>query len=491
MASIISNLLAVVKTDASALPPAVRFVPAAYLFVHAEPLPDGMQPSELEGFASVTLEGLAPLPLEQLAWGYLSHPKSRHVLLFSAFNDRLNNASLSPEESFFHVLPSFFAAAPANGAAQWVFIWEAGHVAAVHYLAGEVIPARVEIERLTDDTVVAAFAARENLLKRLGTHARNEAAPGLLAQPDATRTGRDRLAFSFAHYESETAEPKRVPGNVPGGSAERWTADLRGNIFRGAEQRRRQAAATAGLVLKLAAAAAVLLLIGQGTVIYFQYWVQKADKTIKDQTPVVKLVDDRLNLLSKITQFTDHELHPFEMLGVINPLRPKEIYYTQTRVYDNNKLSIDCIGTDSQAVTDFVDSLTRSGLVDLDKNKLIIQTNPLANPPTYKFTLNHTFLAVPKSQTVLPPIPPPTPVPGEEDNAPITEQPAAEFGPGGPGAGPQDATQTAPVQEAPQGAQTGPNIISSTPAPAPAPVAPPAPAADATPAPEAPPAPAQ
>jgi len=491
VASIISNLLAVVKTDASALPPAVRFVPSAFLFVHAEPLPDGMQPSELDGFASVTLEGLAPLPLEQLAWGYLTHAKSRHLLLFGAFNERLNQAGISPEETFFHVLPSFFAAAPANGAAQWVFLWEAGHVAAVHYLAGEVIPARIEIERLTEDTVAAAFAARENLLKHLGTHARSEAAPGLLAQPESSRTGRDRVAFSFAHYESETAEPKRVAGNAPGGSAERWTADLRGNIFRGAEQRRRQASATAGLVLKLAAAFALLLLIGQGTVIYFQYWVKNADAKINDQKAEVNLVDQRLSLLSKITTFTDHELHPFEMLGMINPLRPKQIYYTKTRVYDNNKLSIDCIGTDSAAVSDFVDSLSRSGLVDLDKNKLIIQTNPLANPPTYKFTLNLAFNSVPKSQPMPPPPPEPEPV-----AEPPTLLPAPDaVGPADLAAGPADGSvdQAAVAPEAQPSVQSGPNIIRSAPPEATNPAPAPAPAADAAPAPaaDAAPAPAQ
>ena len=490
MASIISNLLAVVKTDASALPPAVRFVPSAFLFVHAEPLPDGMQPSELEGFASVTLESLAPLPLEQLAWGYLTNPKSRHLLIFSAFNERLNQTGLSAEESFFHVLPSFFAAAPANGAAQWVFLWEAGHVAAIHYLAGEVIPARIEVERLPEDTVAAAFAARENLLKLLGAHARSEAAPGLLAQPEAERVGRDRLNFSFAHYESETAAPKRVAGTAPGGAAERWTADVRGNIFRGAEQRRRQATATAGLVLKLAAAAALLLLIGQGTVIYFQYWVKNADAKIRDQTPVVKKIDDRLLLLSKITQFTDHELHPMEMIGVLNPLRPKQIYYTKTRMFDNNKLSIDCVGTDTAAVNEFVDSLTNSGLVDLDKNKLIIQGNPLSNPPTYKFTLNLTFNAVPPRQP-MPPEPPPEPEPVPEPPASLLAAPDAAGATDLTAAGQASEDQSAAAPDVQSAVQSGPNIIRSTPVEAPAPTPAPAPAADVAPAADAAPATAQ
>jgi hypothetical protein len=483
VASIISNLVAAFKTDASELPPAVRFVPAPYLFIHAEALPDGMQPSEMEGFAGVTMEGLSPIPLEQLAWGYLANEKSRHLVIFGAFLERLNAENLSPEESFYHVLPSFFAAAPANGAAQWVFIWEAGHVSAAHYNAGEVIPTRIEIERLSEDTVAGAFAARENLLKRLGAHARGEAAPGLLAQPEGTRGPRDRMVYTFNRYDSADAQPVRVPGNAPGGLAERWSADMRGSIFRSAEQRRRSAAATAGLVLKLAAVCGVLLILVQGGVIYGQIVVKNKQTQISNQTNDVNLVTQRLSLLKQIDQFTGHELHPFEMIGAINLLRPKEIYYTKMRVYENNKLSVDCISISPNAIEDFVQSLDNTGYITVDKGKIVITSNPLAVPPQSKFTLNLIFSPVPAREE-MPPRPPDPPPPGQEP-PPEIFQPAnpADATPPDANGAPTPPDNGAPVPEpAPVSGQTGPNIISSAPpepaAPDPAAVPAPAPAAD-------------
>jgi len=493
VASIISNLLAVFKTDASELPPAVRFVPAPYLFVHVEPLPDGMQPSELDGFASVTLEGLAPLPLEQLAWGYLANEKSRHLLIFGAFLDRLHTENLAPEESFFHVLPSFFAAAPASGNPQWVFVWEAGHVTALHYGAGETIPARVEIERLKEDTLAEAFEGRENLLKRLGMQARAEAAPGLLAQPESARGARDRLTFSFAHYDSAEATPTRVPGHVPSGSNDSWLADLRGSYFRAAEQRRRRATATAGLVLKFAALAAVICLIGQMGVFYGQFWIRKTQNTITAQAPDVNLVNQRIKLLTQISNFVDHELHPFEMLGALEPYRPnKTVYYVKMRAFENNKLSLDCISTDEHAVPEFMDSLANSGMVNVDRNNTNIASNPLANPPQIKFTLNLSFNTVPASEEMPPAPPPPAPEPTPPEPGIAADLQADFNNPnGGQAANPQDLQNAA--QDAGQPADGGPTVITApsgptvitaptaapeAPAPVPAPVA--APAADTT-----------
>jgi hypothetical protein len=494
VASIISNFLAVFKTDASELPPAVRFVPAPYLFIHAEPLPDGMQASELDGFASVTLEGLAPLPLEQLAWGYLTNEKSRHLLIFGAFQDRLHAEGLAPEESFFQVLPSFFAAAPAGGNPQWVFIWEAGHVSAIHYGAGETIPSRVEIERLKEDTVAEAFAGRENLLKRLGSQARAEAAPGLLAQPESVRGARDRLTFSFAHYADAEAAPTRVPGHAPSDPNDCWLADLRGSYFRAAEQRRRRATATAGVVLKLAALAAVICFIGQAGVFYGKFWLNKTQNTITSRAPDVDLVNQRIKLLTQISNFVDHELHPFEMLGVLNPYRPtKDVYYVKVRAYENNKLSIDCIATNVTAIPEFMDSLANSGIVTVDRSNPNIASNPLANPPQYKFTLNLAFNTVPANEEMPPEPPPPAPEPTPPEPGMAADLVQPEFNNPNGAASLNQPDQQNPAPDAGQAADAGPTVITApsgptvitatpeAPAPTPTPVA----APDVAPAPDA------
>jgi len=457
-----------------------------------------MQPSELDGFAGVTLEGLSPLPIDQLSWGYLANEKSRHLLIFGAFQDRLVADNLAPDTSFYHVLPSFYAAAPMDGAAHWVFLWEAGQVAAIHYNAGEIIPARVEMEKLKEDTVAEAFAGRENLLKRLGTHARNEATAGLLAQPDATRLTRDRLKFSFAHYTSPDAEPTRMTSAMPDNAEMRWTADLRGSLFRASEQKNRRTLMQTTKVLQVAGVFAVLLLIAQIAVFGGRIWVGKMDTQIKAQMAPVAKVDQQVALLSKISLFTDHQLHPFEMLGLIEQFRPKQVYYSKSKFYDNNKLSVsDARSTDSAALQKFLDALQNSGLVVVDTANL---HETVAGLNSMRFQLNLTYNSVPEAQTVLPAPKPLGPTPEEiaaqqaqqEAEAAAAADAQANNGPAGPDQGPggqgggqgQPADQTAPVYVqqgggSPQVITNGPAPAAPVPVPAPAPVdAAPAPAPD-------------
>ncbi len=491
--SAINNFLAVFKSDASALPPPVRFIPAAFLFIHAEPLPEGVQATEVETFAGVSLEGLSPLSLDQLAWGYMADTRSRHLLLFGAFHERLNVENLSPEESFYHVLPSFFAAAPTDGAAKWVFLWEAGHVTGVYYNAGEVIPSRVEVERLKEDTLTEAFAGREHLLKRLGGEARNQAAAGLLAQPDAVRGSNDRLNFSYQQYTSPEAEPTQVAGNPPADMAARWSADLRGSAFRSVEQKRRKTVSQSARIMQAAAAVIVLLVVGQSVAFGMRVIINKKAAQIDSQKNMVGFVDTRLALLKQIGKFTDNQLHPIEMLGVINDYRPSGVSYKQTRIFNTTgqgssapipTLVVSCEAKDPQDVTAFVTALSSLKNVDLDINKLNI-TNSLR---ATTFQLNLTYKSVPEAEIYTPPPPEPA---ADEQQAPefMMGNQGGQFNPNGdpgqfaPQGGPQmDVAQQGPGEAAPAvevaPASSGPTVYSSgaqgpaapAPAPAPAPV---------------------
>ena len=96
-------------------------------------------------------------------------------------------------------------------------------------------------------------------------------------------------------------------------------------------------------------------------------------------------------LLAKFRTFAGQNLRPFEMLGAINPFLPADITFTKTRFYDGSKVQIDCLATSSMAVTQYIDALSTSTIVDLDKSHLSIQANPLVSPPQYEFVLHLTF----------------------------------------------------------------------------------------------------
>jgi hypothetical protein len=504
VAQFISNVLATFKSSAAELPPAVRFVPTSYLFTHAEPLPDGIQPSELDSFAEVTLEGLSPVPIEQLAWGYMADDKSRHMFIFAALRERLTADNLAPDESFYHILPSFFAAAPDQSAtAHWVFIWESGHVAAVHYAAGEVIPSRIEVEMAAEDTPAGAFAAREHLLKRLGGNARHEAAAAVLTRPEGVRASRDRLSFWFASYASAEAEPVRIAGHPPASLATRWSSDLRGGQFRATEQKRRASAKMSTNVLKAAALVLIGLVCAQGYWGWMEFTINKTNNLLKDstRTKTVDTIGKENELLATINKFTAYQLHPFEMIGVINEVRPPSVTYKTLKVTEateNKKTVAEVVATcqadnGSSSMNDyatFLGSLQNSGTVVVNGDPR--PTQSYGGRVTFIISLIFPNDKIPPYEFPVPAAPPPKVETPPEDTS---VEDAAAAAAAAAEATPSDAT---PPDAAPPPVDNGPvsiapKVVGAPPppeAPAPAPAATTdAPAPPATEAPTPPPAP--
>ncbi len=478
---LVQRALDLFKPDTTEPPPAVRFVPAPLLFIHAEPLPEGMQPSELQGFAEVTMETLAPMPLEQLSWGYLNSERATHLLLFAASRDRLESENLLPENSFFHVLPSFFAAAPADASAHWVFIWEAGHLTALHYDAESAVPTRVEVEPLIEDNPAGAFAARERLLKRLGSAGRVEAAAGLLTLPDAVRGPRERLSFFFTQYPAPDTEPVRIEGRPPANPAALWSADLRDNLFRTAEQQRRRTLRILNNALKWAAGAALVLFTLQLVWAAGTIWVNAKTASIDKQKTLVTQVLDNQALLKKIDQFSAHQLRPFEMMAAINDLRPRGIVYRSYKATDGDKIVAQCTAPDPSVMNDFFDAIAKSGLADAAPPAPVfsrggvtfnlaltfrqsLQPEPMPEDKPADATATPGTPGAPGApasvaQTLtFPQRPTVTLNPGIGVGAgPQTEGPPGGFGGGGPGGGPPGADPNAqPVEATP--APAGPAV---------------------------------
>lgn len=443
----LNRALALFQPDTTEPPPAVRFIPASFLFAHAEPLPEGMTPGEIAGFVEVAMEGLAPMPLEQLAWGYLGDEKATYVLLFAAATERLVHLGLTLEESFYHVLPSFYAAAPADGAARWVFLWEDKNLTAIRYEAGIPVPARLEIESLADDSPAAAFAARENLLKRLGSTARNEAAPGLLTRPEARRLARDRLDFWFAHYASPEAEPTQQIGFPPPNPATRWTADLRGSLFRVTEQQRRRSLRIANRVLLAAGAVALVLFVLQLAWAGGYIWYKVDERNRQQHEQLVNQIEDNNALLIKIQQFSENTLRPFEMLGSINSMRPRGVVFKSVKASNSNELSAECIAPDPKQMNDFLDAIKDSRLATVGP------ANEDSDPRGVHFQLDLKFKSIPVPEA-LPPEPTEAPPVAENQN-PNDERLRLNGEP------PEPPVNTEPPPENPdsQGQPNNPNIV--------------------------------
>lgn len=423
-----------------------------------------MQPSEMQSFAEVTMETLAPMPLEQLCWGYLGSERATHLLLFAAARERLERENLLPEESFFHVLPSFFAAAPADASAHWVFLWEAGFLTGLHYDAESTVPSRIELEQLVEDTPPGAFAARDRLLKRLGSAGRIEAAPSILAHPAALRGPRERLTFFFAQYAAPDAEPVRIEARPPANPTATWTADLRDNLFRTAEQQRRRTLRLLNRTLQVAAGFALVLFALQIVWAAGTIWVKTKNSTIARQQPVVDQVEQNQQLVTKIDEFSSHQLRPFEMMAALNDLRPRGVVYKSAKMANGNEIIAQCTAPDPSTMADFIDAINKSQLADIVGN-----SQPVLNPRGVTFNLDVKFRQ-PLSPEPMPTEPPPeaaaTQPSGLAQNLPLQQRPTVNLpdlnlAPGAPiqpnqGPGPEVNGQPQPGEPPP--APAGPAV---------------------------------
>ena len=85
----------------------ICFVPSQYFFVEAIALDPTVHSEEKAAFFELQLETLAPLPSDQLYWGYYSLPDSNSGILFASAQSRLNAEGYDVLEAYTWVLPQF------------------------------------------------------------------------------------------------------------------------------------------------------------------------------------------------------------------------------------------------------------------------------------------------------------------------------------------------------------------------------------------------
>jgi Tfp pilus assembly protein PilN len=92
----------------------VLWIPSEYFFVEQVEVPPAVSSGELADYAELSMEAIAPFPLEQLRWGFRSTPDGQHILLYAALYERLKHAGYEALETYTWVLPDFENLSGAN-----------------------------------------------------------------------------------------------------------------------------------------------------------------------------------------------------------------------------------------------------------------------------------------------------------------------------------------------------------------------------------------
>ena len=87
----------------------VLILPTEYFFCECVEVPSNITNSELADFAELSMEGIAPFPLEQLRWGFVTSVDGKSAFIYAALNERLKRAGFTELEGYNWVLPDFSA----------------------------------------------------------------------------------------------------------------------------------------------------------------------------------------------------------------------------------------------------------------------------------------------------------------------------------------------------------------------------------------------
>jgi hypothetical protein len=291
-----------------------------HFFVRAVPVTEGATAADVAMQAELAIEANAPFPLAQLYYGHHWQPGADHALIYSAYRKRFAADEVETWADAEVVLPAFVAllsqkTSPAP--ATVLVVTDAGAVTGVYFGDASGVPTQVRVEALpaeatdTDraaarDAVLAAFPEKLKVVDFAGGPQFDPAS----AQGEFVfRTGSVE-----AHFDAAEVAPLDVRDKDE--LAARRRAHARDVIlwrsFLGC-------AAAIGLCVLLE-----LALVGASV------WQKQRLALEARQKPVVETIMTSQTLATRIDELSTKRLLPFEMLNLVNTVRPETIQFIRT-----------------------------------------------------------------------------------------------------------------------------------------------------------------
>ena len=325
------------ETEGSPLGEQVLLLPGHFFFIEHIDVPEDVDDGEIESFAELSFESIAPFPLEQLNWGFVYHPGGGRLLLYAAHAERIRKEGYTDLEKYAWVLPEFAGASLAHVEGP-----KAIRLAAEHSLA------RIDLDEASPVPSALITAPRDS-------HESEPNFQGLQKAAPAPPTGADSVDLRPAgvslserriptfHYESDNPDDNPW-AEVRPGETELWRADVRLAAFKEAERNARRLSRyiTRGTIW--AAALIGLLLILEFVLLGAGHWLETRQQIAADQNDTVLRIQDQQSLMLKLDQVATNELRPIAMLELANRVRldlDANIVYDDAVVEGQNRLTIE------------------------------------------------------------------------------------------------------------------------------------------------------
>jgi len=401
-------------------------LPGHLFFVESVELPPALEESEISDFAELTVESLAPFPIEQLNWGFLHQLDASSILVYAAHRDRLKSQKIEKLEDYTWAVPDFATLAGAHFPENTeVTLIADRNTTLLHFDAGSEIPSFVAsapnknqspsatIKALRSESATSAAYRRKLCVQLIASSLNDRDLPTFEFSEEGTNGGE-----AYGHWQTLSPSETAL-----------WNADVRTLDFKNTE---RSARRTSRLLTKVTAWVAIfaVLLLGLELLMFAaNAWLTTQTDQISAQAPTVAKIQDRQALMSKLDQVALNELRPIAILEALNTSRPAGIYFTSTETGGENRIKIEGIASTINDLNNYTAILGKSGVFALVEPPESLTRRGIT---TFKVTLDYTHTEpksespAPLSTTTVNKIPKPEAASETPRRAPITKPQATE-----------------------------------------------------------------
>ena len=344
----------------------VLVLPGHLFFIESIEIPDALDATEIADFAELSLESIAPFPIEQLNWGYLYHQAAASLLLYATHRDRLKNTGYSDLHAYAWVLPDFATLAGACFPDDTqVVLQNSDYLTLLNFDKGSRIPKAVHSAPLAEGDTETALKALQAAAPQLPASAQT-----LQIRPAPIELSEQGIpTFQYEAADTSTKELDCGAWQALSPTEKQlWQVDVRSLDFKSSERNARRTSALLGRITGWAAFFALLLIGAELLLLASQAWLGTLDRQIESQRTTVLTIEDKQTLMNKLEQVAQNELRPVAILEAANTIRVNlklGIEYDSTVIDSENRITIEGKASSINALNRYTESLRQSGQFEL------------------------------------------------------------------------------------------------------------------------------
>ena len=340
-------------------------LPSDIFFSREIPLPEGTLPAEIQGYAQLQVEAIAPFPIENLAWGYIASGDS--VLVYAATEERAKSFALNGFENLWNAFPAFlpFALQPPATEDTVRICIASSSASAVWIKSGQSIPYRIQSCRIQEGTPLASddeiLAARETVLQTLGLPETLKIEDGVIFLENVNDKRDDKITFVTRHVSAQQPKAQSISTTISGDAI--WNADTRGRTYATAQSNDRRKSSIIWKAFASACVAAALLVFLTIGLLAVKTTTTIYRSIVKHNAPEVELLQNKSDFAANLESVTEREMKPFSMLAVANAKRPSGLYYERASANDWNTMHLEGGAQRSELIQGYIEELGKDPFV--------------------------------------------------------------------------------------------------------------------------------